>query len=159
MANYLSKKYTSGSIDNFCIFIPILDVIVNYRKSRGEIAWAIASHCWKFFFFPNSSLIEIIYLAGKCFKIQVEGNMCIFLSQTTEQDLQPVFSGKNVLTFCVSETDNPRLSTPSYYWLIKVKEKRLNESVASQAFLGSCFWYVCNLSFTCMKGWHLFYVA
>lgn len=66
---------------------------------------------------------------------------------------------KIVLTFCVSEADNPCLSAPSYYWLIKVKEKRLNEAGASQAFLGSCFWYVCNLSFTYMKGWHLFYVA
>ena len=83
----------------------------------------------------------------------------VHFSQTTEQHPWPVFSGKNVLTFCVSETDNPRLSTPSHYWLIKVKEKKLNESEAPQAFPGSCFWYVCNLSFTYMKGWHLFYVA
>ena len=47
MANYLSKKYTSGSTDNSCVFIPILDVTVNHRKSRGEIAWDIVSHCRK----------------------------------------------------------------------------------------------------------------
>ena len=112
-------------------------------------------------FFPYSSLTEIIYLAGKCFKIQVEGNTYIFLSQTIEQNHWQVFWKKHIYLLFFRDW------LPRSVYSLRLLTDRSQEEKAEwvRSFPGPSqpFSYVCILSFTSMKGYlvqkALLYVA
>lgn len=101
------------------------------------------------------------YLARKCFKIQVEGNTYIVLSQTIKQDHWQVFWKKHI-NVLFSRDWLPR---SDYSLLLLTDQSQGEKAEWVRNFPGPSqpFWYVCILSFTSVKGYlvqkALFYVA